>query len=284
MNLRDNLRAIERRWPSLRSPSDAEPVFVLAAGWRSGSTLLQRMLMHRCFIWGEPFGRATPIDSLAQQLIPFTDDWPANSVFATPGRITAADLSVAWVANLYPPMESVIESHVNYFATLFQRPAERLGFRRWGLKEVRLSADHAAYLRWLFPRAKLVFLYRDPYRCYRSFAALRVTYVRWPDQPVDSPERFGSHWRSLTEGFLQHAGELGGQVVRYEDLCAPQFDASELNEYLGFELDLSARAAKVGASQSVSIAGDEWRRLRETVEPLAGRLGYVCPTQCHAAH
>jgi hypothetical protein len=277
MNVRDNLRAIQSRWPSLRSPSDEEPIFILAAGWRSGSTLLQRMLMRQCFIWGEPFGRAMPIDCLAQQLSAFTDGWPANSVFATPDRVVGADLSVEWVANLYPPMESLIESHVNYFTTLFQAPAVRLGFRRWGLKEVRLSADHAAYLRWLFPRGKLLFLYRDPYACYRSFLALKVTYVRWPDQPIDSPERFGGHWRSLMEGFMHHANELGGRLVRYEDLCSSQFDAAVLSDYLGCELDIGARGVKVGASQASSVSADQWRRLRETVEPLAEQLGYRVP-------
>ena len=278
MNLRDHVQAIQTRWPSLRSACDEQPVFILAAGWRSGSTLLQRMLMRQCFIWGEPFGRAMPLDGLAQQLKAFTNGWPANAVFAIPERIAGADLSNEWVANLYPPMESLIEAHVGYFTTLFQTPAARLGFRRWGFKEVRLSADHAAYLRWLFPRARFVFLYRDPYACYRSFLALKVTYVRWPDQPIDSPERFGSHWQSLTEGFLQHADELGGKLVRYEDLCSSQFDEAGLNEYLGCDLDLGARAVKVGASRDVSVSPDDWRRLREIVEPLATQLKYQCPS------
>ena len=278
MNLRDHVRAIQSRWPSLRSTCDEQPVFILAAGWRTGSTLLQRMLMRQCFIWGEPFGRAMPVDSLAQQLNVFTNDWPANSVFATPERIARADLSKEWVANLYPPMESLIQAHVGYFTAMFQAPAEQLGFRRWGFKEVRLSADHAAYLRWLFPRAKFVFLYRDPYACYRSFLALKVTYIRWPDQPINSPERFGNHWRSLVESFLQHADELRGKLIRYEDLCSPQFDAAELNEYLGCELDLKARAAIVGASNAISVSAHEWQRLQEIVEPLATQLGYQCPS------
>jgi hypothetical protein len=277
MSLRDHLQTVQSRWPSLRSTCDDQPIFILAAGWRSGSTLLQRMLMRRCFIWGEPFGRAGLIDGLAQQLTVFTDKWPANSVLASPEQMVGADLSTQWVANLYPPMESLVQAHVDFFRTLFQAPAERVGFHRWGFKEVRLSADHAAYLRWLFPRAKFVFLYRDPYACYRSFLALKVTYIRWPDQPIDSPERFGGHWLALTEGFLARAEELRAQVLRYEDLCSPEFTPADINEYLGCELNLAARKAKVGGSPALPVSADEWRRLRKIVGPVAERLGYQGP-------
>ncbi|MDP9179469.1 MAG: sulfotransferase [Gemmatimonadota bacterium] len=277
MNLRDHVRTIQSRWPFLRSTCEEEPIFILAAGWRSGSTLLQRMLMRHCFIWGEPFGRAMPVDSLAQQLKIFTSDWPPNSMFATPERIAGADLSKEWIANLYPPMDSLIEAHVGYFTTLFQAPTKQFGYKRWGFKEVRLSADHAAYLRFLFPRAKFVFLYRDPYACYRSFLALKVTYVHWPDQPIDSPERFGSHWLSLVESYLRHAGELDAQLIRYEELCAPQFNPTVLNEYLSCNLDLEARATRVGASQAVAIPAEELEQLRKIVEPVAEKLGYRSP-------
>lgn len=49
--IEDGLLAIRRRWPELFDRDDEEaPVFLLAAGWRSGSTMLQRMLTGRCLI------------------------------------------------------------------------------------------------------------------------------------------------------------------------------------------------------------------------------------------
>lgn len=278
MSLRDQIRAIESRWPSLRSDSVEEPIFILAAGWRSGSTLMQRMLMRKCFVWGEPYGRAMPIEGLAKQLEVFANGWPPDSVLANASKVAGADLSKSWVANLYPPIDAYLQAHRSYFTALLQLPANELGFERWGFKEVRLTADHATYLRWLFPRAKLVFLYRDPYACYRSFLALRVTYVRWPDQIIDSPERFGAHWRTLMQGYLKYADELGARPVRYEEFCSPDFDIAALNDYLGCELDMVARSAKVGASQPIQVPPSDWERLREVVEPLAGELGYRCPT------
>jgi hypothetical protein len=32
--------------------------FTLAVDWRSGPTLLQRLLLPRAFLWGEPFGHS----------------------------------------------------------------------------------------------------------------------------------------------------------------------------------------------------------------------------------
>src|SRR5260370_858511 len=75
-DLEGGLAVIRRRWPELVNTSTEAPVFVLAAGWRSGSTLLQRLLMPACFIWGEPFGHADLIDSLADHLRCFTHRCP----------------------------------------------------------------------------------------------------------------------------------------------------------------------------------------------------------------
>ena len=55
---REHRRAIRRRWPDLRNDCREEPVFLLASGWRTGSTLVQRLIVRSCFTWGEPFGHA----------------------------------------------------------------------------------------------------------------------------------------------------------------------------------------------------------------------------------
>ena len=51
------LDAIAHRWPDAHSDFPQDPVFVLAAGWRSGSTWVQRGLMTsgQIVIWGEPY-------------------------------------------------------------------------------------------------------------------------------------------------------------------------------------------------------------------------------------
>lgn len=75
--LADAIQCLTTRWPGIGETATTDcPVFVLSAGWRSGSTLLQRMLMPECFIWGEPYGHACLLQSLADPLRCMTNDWP----------------------------------------------------------------------------------------------------------------------------------------------------------------------------------------------------------------
>jgi hypothetical protein len=43
-DLEAGLAVIKERWPELQNTCTDDPVFIFAAGWRSGSTLLQRLL------------------------------------------------------------------------------------------------------------------------------------------------------------------------------------------------------------------------------------------------
>jgi hypothetical protein len=274
MSLGNAIRTIKARWPHVQSPSAEEPVFVFAAGWRSGSTLVQRMLMRQCMIWGEPFGRATLIDSLSHPLQTFTDNWPPDAVFRNLQESAKEELTREWIANLYPPPDALLNAHVGYVTTLYRAPAQELGYARWGFKEVRLTYEHAIYLKWLFPKAKFVFLYRNPYACYRSFQSLKAAYVRWPDQPINSPETFGQHWVRLAQGFVSHHRDVDGIILKYEDLSEPTFDPTSVNRYLGFEIDMTAREVKVGSSGKQDVPPAEHERLRQVVGGLAGQLGY----------
>src|SRR6185312_1965624 len=124
-------------------------------------------------------------------------------------------------------------AHQAYFARLFAEPARRNGAERWGIKEVRLDCDHAFYLRWLFPRARFLFLIRNPYFAWRSYAARAAKgwkwYHRWPDEPV-TVASFAAHWRRLAADFLENHHQVNGLIVRYEDLARGEY--SEVEEYL----------------------------------------------------
>ncbi len=277
MSLEDSIALIHKRWPAVRSLAQEEPVFILAAGWRSGSTLLQRMLLGQCFVWGEPYGSSGLIARVAQPLGRFTDIWPEeNALLSTP--CWQGPLSAMWTANLYPPVQALLDAQIEFFRKLFAEPSLARGYTRWGLKEVRYGMEHAVYLHWLFPRAKFLFLVRNPYDCWASYSRLKTRWLRfYPEPLITTPEQFGSHWASIVESCCDRFEKVGGFPLRYEFLIRPDFDLRPLSAYLGFEPDPVARESWVGAAPPGAVAVEEMERLQRVVGPLANRLGYANP-------
>lgn len=270
------LAALTRRWPNVVSTSIEEPVFVLASSWRSGSTLVQRALFSQCLIWGEPYGHAAIIERLTDPLRAVNKQWPEPHFVYRGGPLEA--LEEKFIANLYPPPQHWLNAELAWFDAFFAEPARAAGRPRWGLKEVRLSADHATFLRWLYPRAKFIFLVRNPYDAFRSFAARRDVgwkwYHRWPTHPVTA-ELFGRHWRELTGSFLAAGEALGGLVVHYEDLATGGWEA--IRDYLGFELSAAAMKSNPpdgGPRPVATVDPAALAALRAEVEPLASDLDY----------
>lgn len=229
-----------------------QPVFIFSAGWRSGSTLLQRMIMQQnedIVIWGEPFHRANILDGMAAQFRCFTPSYPQDRFFLSSRG--SCGLSDQWVANLYPDVEDLVKAHRKFFEVLFADPARKTGATYWGLKAVRLTVDHAIYLRKIFPDCKIIFLCRNPLDCYASFWKINSAFfLKWPNRVVATPYAFGKHWAHLAGAFLQRHSEVGGVVVRYEDLDDTA-QVERLEQYLGRRVSRASAVVRIGGDQSV---------------------------------
>ena len=158
-------------------------------------------------------------------------------------------------------------------------PSRRGGAARWGIKEVRLGSEYAFYLRWLYPKAKFLFLYRNPLDAYRSYARYgRSWYDIFPNKPMFTPTAFGTHWCQLMQGYLRDAKKLDALLVRYEDLIGECPPLEEIEAHLGIRMNHSVLGAKVGSSEQggeklrVSVL-EKWL-LKRAVSPMAKELGY----------
>ena len=273
------LRELQALCPAGAADDPESPIFLLSAGWRSGSTMLQRLLMSDpgVLIWGEPYDECGLIQAMADSSKAFRPGWPPKDYFydGTPPH----QLTGEWIANLFPGLEDWRRGQRALFDTMFAQPARRAGARRWGIKEVRLTSEHALYLRWLYPNAKFLLLYRHPLEAYRSYSAYgRSWYDTFPDKPMFTPRQFGSHWRRLMQGFVDDADALGALLVKYEDLVSGGLSLDQIDGYAGIATRHGVMRQKVGSSERSGTRTpvdrlEQWL-LRRQVLPLSQRLGY----------
>jgi hypothetical protein len=228
------------------TPSGESPVFLLSTGWRSGSSLLQRMIMEHnedILMWGEPFAHSNIHDNLLNQFRAFTRQWPPDGFFLSKMQIDR--MSDAWTANLYPDVEHLLEAHRSFYRRLFADPAARAGRKNWGIKEVRLTIDHAFYLRALYPECKIVLLFRHPYDAYLSYREEGLSWAwAWPGF-ISTPYAFGRAWAEMARAYLDGHKRVDGLLIRYEDLDNPA-EVARLEAYLGWPVPRSSEMQRIG--------------------------------------
>jgi Sulfotransferase family len=273
------LRIIRSRWPKTFTDNSTTetPIFLFSAGWGSGSTLLQRLVIsgNSTLLWGEPHDHAVPIHRLSQMLVPINDRWPKDFYFKPKSDQLA--LQDQWVANLSPHPASLQQAHIRFIETWLRDSAAAEGCSNWGLKEVRLTVDHARYLRWLFPHAKFLFLYRDVIASYRSCRAVPWFSV-WPDYRVSRPSAFAHHWKHLLSGFVAGATELDALLVKYEDLVSGEMPLALISDYLDTgTLDDGILGNKLGSRSGKHGAVKRHERwiIRSITDELRQQLGYI---------
>ncbi|MFI4936572.1 MAG: sulfotransferase [Caulobacterales bacterium] len=255
--MRSDIRAARERYSkieaSLRSLEEAarlapdlppdDPIFLCAIGWRSGSTLLQRILMTdpRIFVWGEPLDHLGVLSRLTDLTSLIGPDWPPSYYWLThrPGVNRTAD----FVTNLSPDASDFRAGLRGLFDRWLAEPARRDGFARWGVKETRWSGEQARLLRWLYPSARFVVIARHPVACYASMKVLGLEargpgfWVRRPDRRLNGLKDYASYWNELALSWAEASEPLDATVIRYEDITAGRVDLAGLGRRLDLALD-----------------------------------------------
>ena len=251
-HLREAIAALEGSGRFAETSSTESPIFLLAAGWRSGSTLLQRILVTdpRVLLWGEPLGEMALLSGLAE-LLGRLSTFPDLAERSGEKSGVFQSLAKSWIATLYPPGSDFRVGLRELFEKWMGQPARQRGFARWGFKEVRLGAAEATLLHWLYPNAKFVLLSRNPYDCYRSLSdsGWDHLYHARPDIRVDSAAGLARHWNRITLSWSELPADFPAYRVKYEDVISGEFDFRALESWLGIEMrEKDALSAVVGST------------------------------------
>jgi hypothetical protein len=203
------------------------------------------MSSNEVFIWGEPLGDAAIIPRLAGAVARISLEWPRDHYLHE--NSSGSSLSSRWIANLTPPISYLREAHRALLLQWLSAPAKlRAPKNRWGLKEVRLTIDHARYLKWLFPGARFVFVYRNLFHCYRSWKGNRWGSA-WPGYYSRAPIAFARHWCTLLQGFIAGYEEVDGILVKFEDLVSGKMALDEIAQHVRVDhLSSSVLENKIG--------------------------------------
>jgi len=249
------------------------PCFVFAASWRTGSTLLQRVITAsgEIFVWGEPTF-LPELAALYQKAEGYFQKvaWNRKTGFS--------DQVGKWVP-VVSPSEARVRDSVGFFlAALYHKETLQMGFPRWGFKEVRAKAmEHMQLLADVYPAAKFIFLVRDPYDMYRSVKGKKF-HANFPDPycPVQV-------WNDNVRDFLNVSGlSPKCKLVRYEDLCKISRKDNKLLEEIAFHLGIAITEKMYGELESKTdssgtnqqLGPSEIAEITRIVSETAGLIGY----------
>jgi hypothetical protein len=260
------------------------PIFILANGWRTGSTLLQRILVtdRRLLLWGEPFGEMTMVSTLTE-IVSRLSTLPNLSQLSAGEDLTSSSetslrMAQSWIATLYPTGADLRLALRALLSAWLGASAAGRGFSRWGFKEVRFGATEATMLHWLYPNAKFVILSRHPFDCYRSLSdsGWHHVYHRRPDIRVDSAAGFARHWNRLAVSWSELPAGFPFVHLEYEDMVRGKVDFRRLESWLGVEVNEDAALSVAVGHTAVRRRLNWLERLIITREAAPGMraLGY----------
>ncbi len=241
---------------------EERPVFVFASGWRSGSTLLQRLLTSHpdLIVWGESRGFVRGLLEAWQSVESL------RALSAEQREVFDAEGARGWIPVMNPPLEALAAGMRALLRAYWAEPAHALGRARWGMKEVRCDAASARWLHALFPGARFVFLTRHPARCLASARGV----ARGGGSVLSEAEgavAFLAHWRRLARSFRE-AADLPACTLRYEDLLRePSTALAGLAEHLdldptGFDTSILASRRR-GWKEPPALERGDRRALRD---------------------
>ncbi|MEC7985595.1 MAG: sulfotransferase [Myxococcota bacterium] len=278
----------DKKWNVPPMEDNVRPVFVLASIWRSGSTLVQRLISSdpSILLWGEPYGDAGFLPSLANSSKALLrSDWPHPMMMLDKKADTEGYEEIRtephsfWIANLYPKPEVLRNSFRTMLDQLFHEPVLALGRERFGIKEIRYDGVTAFFLQWLYPNARFIFLHRNPYDAWSSYKGARWCY-QWPKVIVEDVRLFAKLWRRNFESFLPMQSHPNTINILFEDLVRnPENMIPLLEEHCDVRIKREVMTQKIRGvdKKKMWVSEKEQEIIHQICGDIAEPLGYLGP-------
>lgn len=256
------------------------PVFLLAGGGRSGSTLIQRLILstRQVLMWGEHGGILLP---QLKQLVGSAHAW----VEMARGNQMRTNFQVhgygTWVANMNPDTSYFQAGCKAFLDRSLGAAAGDMGYDRWGFKEIRYGRSEALILQELYPDASFILLVRNPVYCLRSIKG-----TKWYARDFNSnPAQFLNVWARISGELADAQPQLKRScLLRYEDAVAdPQRTAKIVSDVIdvplsAFDLTVFEQVLRGSPISPVALGQDDHDAMcgSEFVSVM-NRLNYETP-------
>ena len=198
------------------------PIFVLASGWRTGSTLVQRLLCSHpdIHVWGENRGVILHLEQACNAIVNLQQVAEQHLAdFHKRG-------SNGWLAMMNPPHQRFQSGVRALLEAYYREPALAFGKSRWGFKEVRYEMSTARFLHGLYPRARFILLVRHPEDCLASARATRTLLLKKGLlAEIGGVKCFLDCWMRIAASFLEPWDDEVSLRIRYEDMIAEPEEA-----------------------------------------------------------
>lgn len=209
------------------------PVFILGGGGRTGSTLVQRLLIStgEIMIWGEHAG--VLLDGV-QRIVSGMREWIDREGARHLERFRQHGWN-AWIPNVNPSHDAFVAGARAALLEALAVPAAQMGYRRWGFKEIRYNGAAVELLKILFPDATIIVILRHPGDALRS-----IKVAAWYEKDFGAqPEAFLAAWAATSSTLVASASKFDGVLVsRYEDLVAdPQRFVARVAKHVGIDVN-----------------------------------------------
>jgi hypothetical protein len=208
------------------------PVFILGGGGRTGSTLVQRLLLStgEIMIWGEHAGILL---EGVQRIVSGMHEWIDREGARHLERFHQHGWN-AWIPNVNPSHDAFVAGARAALLEALAVPAARMGYRRWGFKEIRYNGAAVELLKILFPDASIIVIVRHPGDALQS-----IKVADWYEKDFGGrPEAFLAAWAAASSTLVASASKFEGVLVsRYEDLVAdPQRFVAAVAKHVGIDV------------------------------------------------